>query len=429
MYCAKVIHRRYSFHYKPERSNVTLVVDVILTSSTPGVFTVTNLLKGTVLKNGVAQTFNYSFTPTTAGDYSATITLQFDLCDFDTTILLKGSATDAALSARATLAMGVIAVGSFKEDSVEVKNTGSSPVTLTEISGLEAPFSIIRPNAGYMLGPQQSVFVVIRYDALTEGSFKDSLNVKSNNPCAIVLSTEVTAGENSNPTGSGRTQIALGSDTSSSGSLVRIPLRIQSSENLVLSNAKNYTATISFNKNLLKPAGNTPQGIINGNMRTITISGIRNNDTLGVLKELEFTALLGDEACTDITIDSFTWTDGNATATTSNGQFCLSELCQAGGATRLVSAGGTQFMLYQVKPNPVSNDNTDIEYSLIEKGHTELIIADMLGRTVKTIMNDNNHNPGRYSVTLDVQDIPNGFYMLVLKSPTQSTTISLQVAK
>ena len=86
-------------------------------------------------------------------------------------------------------------------------------------------------------------------------------------------------------------------------------------------------------------------------------------------------------------------------------------------------------MLYGVNPNPVSTANTDIEYSLVEKGHTELIIADMLGRTVKTIINDNNHNPGHYSVTLDLQDVPNGSYMLILKSRTQSTTISLQVAK
>ncbi|MES2767126.1 MAG: SBBP repeat-containing protein [Bacteroidota bacterium] len=403
--------------------DVKLREDAVVT----GPFSVNNtLLKGLTFKNGIPQNFTYTFTSAVAGTFTGTLTLKFDLCDFDTTILLKATASEATISAQNTLAMGVVAVGGFKEDSIEVKNTGTAPVTIAQLSGISAPFSIISPNPGFIIQPNTSVFVRIRFDAAVAGVFKDTLITTSTNPCDILLKTEITAGETSVPNYIGKAQITIGRDTSASGTTVKIPLRIQSSENLVQSNTKNYTAVISFNKNLLKPTGSTPQGTINGSLRTISVSGTRG-DTLGILKELEFIALLGDAACTDITIDSFVWTDGNATATTSNGQFCVSELCQAGGSTRLISSGGGQFMLMQNKPNP-AGEETEIEYTLTEPGLTTLTITDMLGRTVKTLVNE-NAAAGRYSVTLNTIDIPSGLYMYILKTPTQATTQSMQVMK
>jgi hypothetical protein len=405
-------------------------VNVILENAAfTGPFNVSDLQPGTVFKNNIAHNFNYTFTPTAAGDFTGTLTLKFNLCEFDTTIILKGSATEVKLTAQtidgqSALAMGVVAQAGFKTDSVQVRNSGNAPATLTEINGLAAPFSILSPPAGYVLPPDESVFVVVRYDAAADGIFKDTLLVASSDPCKILLKTEVTAGEDARP--GGRAQIAIGRDTSLSGSTISIPMIIQTSENLVQSNTKNYTAVISFNKNLLKPTGNTPAGVISGERRVITIDGTRG-DTLGVLKELQFIAMLGNTACTDISIDSFTWTDGNATATTSSGEFCLAELCRAGGETRLIGSS-TQFMLYQSKPNP-AQDATEIEYTLVEPGYTTLAITDMLGRTIKTVVHNENHPSGHYSVTVNTADIPQGLYMYVLKSPTQSASLILQVQK
>ncbi|RYZ17628.1 MAG: T9SS type A sorting domain-containing protein [Sphingobacteriales bacterium] len=330
--------------------------------------------------------------------------------------------------------MGVIASGGFKTDSVEIRNTGNAPATLTQLGGLSSPFTIIRPGAGYVLRPKSSVWVVIRYDAVSQGAFNDTLLVESNDPCSILVQTEITAGENSNPDSEGTAQISIGntatgSDTARSGLIVMIPLVIRSSQNLIQSNTRNYTATISFYKNLLKPAGTTPAGVVNGNRRSITVTGSRNSsDTLGLLQQLQFIAMLGDEACTDISIDSFVWTDGNATATTQDGEFCLSELCQAGGNTRLISSGGGQFMLYGTTPNPAAGQ-TRIEYNLIEHGTTTLTIIDMLGRTVKTILQSQAHPVGRFTVDVPLLDIPDGLYRIVLQSPSQSLSLPLQVAK
>jgi hypothetical protein len=405
---------------------VTLMENAVVT----GPFTVTKLTQGSVFTNGTPRFFDYIFTPTGAGTFTGSITLKFDLCEFDTTILLQGTAGEPQLTvSQATLAMGVVAMGGFKTDSVEIRNTGTTAATITGLMGLNPPFSIVSPAPGFTLQPGESRFVTVRYDAASEGVFKDTLIAESTAPCGILLKTEITAGEIASVAGISDIQLDIlnASDTARSGEMVNVVLKINSSRNLVQSKANNYTATISFNKNLLKPTGATPVGTINGSRRSITISGTRS-DTLGVLKEMSFTALLGDSACTDITLDIFTWTDGNATATTGGTEFCLAELCKAGGSTRLVSAGGGEFMLMQSRPNP-AGEETEIEFNLTEPGHTTLTITDMLGRTVATIVNDSQHAAGRYSVTLNTQDIPNGLYMLILQSPTQSTTQTLQVSK
>ena len=66
-----------------------------------------------------------------------------------------------------------------------------------------------------------------------------------------------------------------------------------------------------------------------------------------------------------------------------------------------------------VYPNPANNDAT-ISYSLNKSGNVEIVITDIMGRTVKT-MNQGNQVAGTsYNVNLSTSDLANGTYFYTL---------------
>ena len=66
-----------------------------------------------------------------------------------------------------------------------------------------------------------------------------------------------------------------------------------------------------------------------------------------------------------------------------------------------------------VYPNPANNDAT-ISYSLNKSGNVEIVITDIMGRTVKT-MNQGNQVAGTsYNVNLSTSDLDNGTYFYTL---------------
>ena len=64
-------------------------------------------------------------------------------------------------------------------------------------------------------------------------------------------------------------------------------------------------------------------------------------------------------------------------------------------------------------PNPFSAETT-IEYSVNEEGHVKLVIFDMLGREVKTLI-DETQAPGSYFVRLEAGELASGYYVTRLQ--------------
>ncbi len=74
----------------------------------------------------------------------------------------------------------------------------------------------------------------------------------------------------------------------------------------------------------------------------------------------------------------------------------------------------TAYMLYQNYPNPF-NPTTTIKFDLPEKIHVKLLIFDVLGRKVKTIL-DEEMSRGKHTVSLDMSDFPSGVYFYRLEA-------------
>ena len=92
----------------------------------------------------------------------------------------------------------------------------------------------------------------------------------------------------------------------------------------------------------------------------------------------------------------------------------------ATGVKQTPSSVPKSYGLLQNYPNPF-NPSTVIEYAIPSKAHVELIIWDLLGRRVKTLV-DQEEAPGTYKVIFNASDIPSGvyFYRIVAGSFVQT---------
>jgi hypothetical protein len=84
-----------------------------------------------------------------------------------------------------------------------------------------------------------------------------------------------------------------------------------------------------------------------------------------------------------------------------------------------------EYSLAQNYPNPF-NPTTTISFSIVKSGPVSLIVYDILGRKVKTLVND-PMTPGVYELNFDTRNLPSGvyFYRLTAESFTETKKMLL----
>jgi hypothetical protein len=169
--------------------------------------------------------------------------------------------------------------------------------------------------------------------------------------------------------------------------------------------------------------------VIVGNDLIVTISGTNPlplGTTSGTLATLDFLATLGNDTCTDVSIDEFIWTDGTVRVTRQNGRFCLTGVCEAGGKIRLIDPNA-KLSLGQSHPNPAQTQTT-VDYDLDEQGETELFITDIVGKEVRRIA-QGVQIPGHYSAIINLEGMAQGVYICVLKTPSAKLSHLMQISR
>ena len=78
-----------------------------------------------------------------------------------------------------------------------------------------------------------------------------------------------------------------------------------------------------------------------------------------------------------------------------------------------------RYQLMQNYPNPF-NPVTTIKYSVPATSHISLVVYDVLGREIQTLINEEKY-PGNYTVQFDGSDLSNGVYFYVMKADNPST--------
>jgi aminopeptidase N len=68
-----------------------------------------------------------------------------------------------------------------------------------------------------------------------------------------------------------------------------------------------------------------------------------------------------------------------------------------------------KFQLHQNEPNPF-NPVTNIDYDIPQNSHVKLVVYDLLGKEVKTLVNENK-TAGKYTVSFNGMNLPSGVYL------------------
>ncbi len=91
------------------------------------------------------------------------------------------------------------------------------------------------------------------------------------------------------------------------------------------------------------------------------------------------------------------------------------------------NAAPTEYALMQNYPNPF-NPSTNFAFQVAEFGHVKLVVYDVLGREVATIVNE-DLNPGEYNRTWNANGIPSGVYYFRLTAGSFSEVKKMMLLK
>ncbi|RJP62761.1 MAG: T9SS C-terminal target domain-containing protein [Ignavibacteriales bacterium] len=87
-----------------------------------------------------------------------------------------------------------------------------------------------------------------------------------------------------------------------------------------------------------------------------------------------------------------------------------------------------KFVLENAFPNPF-NPSTTIKFSIAKDGNVNLKIFDILGQSVKTILNNEYKNMGTYEFNVDMNGFANGLYFYTLQQDEQQITKKMILLK
>ena len=80
-----------------------------------------------------------------------------------------------------------------------------------------------------------------------------------------------------------------------------------------------------------------------------------------------------------------------------------------------------------VFPNPVSNDNLNINLTTNDEGNVDIIIIDATGKLIQSTQKQ--IYAGSNQLAIDVSVIPSGFYQIVMKAPNKTFVTNFLLKK
>lgn len=219
------------------------------------------------------------------------------------------------------------------------------------------------------------------------------------------------------------------------GDTIEIALKMGTRQNLpALAAAQMPSASgvLRFNASLLEPVDEETrlQSVVSNGERLVNFRAQLKSDQQirmtrdSVIKRFRFRALLGNSVATPLLLTNLSAPNVSMLARRP-GLFTLTGLSDAGG-TRLFVAESKPVVAVVPNPNP---GNFTVSVKIFEGGETTVIMSNIFGQTVKTILSAADLVPGDYDFTAALNDMPQGVYFLSVQTPTQRVVKQVQVVR
>ncbi len=399
---------------------------IFFTGAGATLFTLVSGIPPFAIPQGGVKAVEFRFKPQTTGVRNASVVIHTQA---DTlTRSIRGEGVLPQIEITTTLVdFGKVKVNAVKDTTISavIRNAGSGTLTISGTQQLGpdvAQFSVLTGGGGFTLAAGQSRAMQLRFAPTQAGRTSGRIGFYHGgvgSPAVVDLFGEGIGVQ-------GAATLKFDTIKAKAGELVEIPLYLRNALDVNLTGATGFHAELRYNASLLSPFGNTPQGSTANGEKTIVLDKLPlQPDAQGKLTKLQFIAMLGNADGTPLHLENSYAVGGKVTMTEIPGYFLLTDVCREGG-TRLYKATGNTG-LFQNRPNPF-NATTVIEYEVIENAPTRLVVMDMLGRTVATLV-DGVTLPGRYAVSFDASTLSSGTYLTILQTPTEKLIKFMEVLK
>lgn len=173
--------------------NATLTISqVTMTGGGNGFSTI--LSTPLAIQPGKSGSFNATFTPSSSGSVSGSISLVSNAPNSPLTINLTGTgsvATRTLSASSSSVSFGNVNDGTQASQNVTVTNTGNSNVTISSVGATGTGFSASGVQSGLTLTPNQTATLTVSFDPSSPGAVNGSATVASNatnSPLSVGLS-------------------------------------------------------------------------------------------------------------------------------------------------------------------------------------------------------------------------------------------------
>lgn len=381
-----------------------------------------------VIPSGDSIFAYFYFTPTDVGLRVAFLKL---LYDGDSTVIeLRGTGfQEPLLKPISIVDMGKVELGLYKDTliTVALKNISEAPIEILSVNNLgpdSLNFTHINGQQPIILSPQQTLPLTMRFTPDTIG--------KKNTIIEFLTNSQIQKyyiqffAEGILPMLDSLT-ISIGEFEAEPGEQIQVPVKIESRLfQYYNSNYQGIAFDLTFNKTLLEPLFPFISSTFINNDRTLHIeakSDIRNDSNLIFL---DFRVGLGNDSISPLIIkNAYPLGYGKILINEKSGIFRLKNICSEGGPRLFES--DDQFWISNPNPNPVSN-TAKIEFETIENGLTTLSLYNFDGRYIRTLLSS-ELKPGKHSLTFIAEDLSEGIYFFILKTPNSTTIKSFQIIK
>lgn len=145
-------------------------------------FSISGLSLPLTLAANQSSSFSVVFAPTATGSASGSISFASNAPGSPTTLALAGNgdaSSDALNASPSAVAFGNVATGSHQSQTVALKNTGTSNISISQIAVTGSVFSVSGVSAPIAIGGGQSASLTVTFAPTTAGASSGSVTVTS----------------------------------------------------------------------------------------------------------------------------------------------------------------------------------------------------------------------------------------------------------